>query len=66
LLKEIELIYGTVALDEIQCLLGEEIAEIAVAAAGSTWLDRTIRELRFERLSRTTTAAIMEMQKIAG
>ena len=51
LLNEVEPIYKTTTIGEIQSLLAEEIAEIVVTAAGSTWLDRTVRELRFERIT---------------
>jgi hypothetical protein len=48
LLQEIEPIYETASPGGLTRLMVDEIADIAVSATGPTWMNRTIRSMRFK------------------
>jgi adenylosuccinate synthase len=50
LLQEVEPIYETMSMDAIQDRLASELGGITITARGTTWLDRTLHELRFDRI----------------
>lgn len=54
LLQEATPVYKKMPLDKIHECLAEELAEIAISANGPTWLDRTLHDLHFERITHET------------